>query len=180
MTQYESISIWVSVSAILVSVTIPLVQFMYRKIQRPVVSVIPFDVRPLILNYDYFGSYARFCFSIQCEKQACIVKSISFRVKRLGGEYLYAAKWSQLKPIFANWMFAGPQQASISSATLVHPIKIDAGKLEPLNVEFEACRRADHQHRIETLLTTIGHACEEHCSLEEVLADHAVSVAIDE
>ena len=148
--------------------------------QRPVVSVIPFDVQPLILNYDRYGSYARFCFSIQCEKQVCVVKSIGFRAKRLDGECSYEAKWNQLKPIYANWMFAGPQQASISSATLVHPIKVDEGKLEPLNVEFEACGGADHRHRMEMLLMTIGQTCEERYSLEDVLSGQAVSTAIDE
>lgn len=180
LTQYESVSIWVSVIAILVSVAIPFIQFIYHKMRRPAVSVIPFDVQPLTLNYDRFGSYVRFCFSIQCEKQACVVKTIGFKAQRLDGGCLYEAKWIQLKPIFANWMFAGPQQASISSATLVHPIKVDEGKLEPLNVEFEACGGEDHHHRLEMLATTIGHACKEWRNLEDVLSEQAVSTAIDE
>ena len=148
--------------------------------RRPIVSIIPFDVQPLILNFDRFGSYARFCFSIQCEKQACVVKSIIFRAERLGGGCSYEVKWNQLKPIFAHWMFAGPQQASITSATLVHPIKVCEGKLEPLNVEFEATGGVNHHHRMEMLLKAIGHACEKRCSLEEVLSEQAVSAAIDE
>jgi len=180
LTQYESLSIRVSVIAIIVSVAIPLVQFIYRKMQRPVVSVIPFDVQPLILNYDRFGSYVRFCFSIQCEKQACVVKSIGFKAERLDGGSSYEAKWIQLKPIFANWMFAGPQQASISSATLVHPIKVDEGKLEPLNVEFEAHGGKGRQHLLETLVMTIDCACKEQRSVEEVLSEQSVSAAIDE
>ena len=180
MTQYERASLYLSGIAVVISVAIPLVQFIYHKIQRPRLHIIPFDGQPLTLSFDTFGPYAWFRFSIQCENESCIVKTIKLSICRANGESLYSAKWVLLKPIHVNRMFADVQHATIDTSTLVHPIRIGAGKLEPLNVEFEASVSANHHNLIQKLQAAVGSACLASQNADEVLMDQSVSSAIDE
>lgn len=179
MTQYESTDTILSLVAIVLSILIPVIQHIYRRLQRPYLEIIPFDLQPLTLNYDKLGHYASFRFSIQCERESCIVKSISLQIKRLNGEVVYSEKWVLLKPIFANWVFTGMQQATVGSATLVHPVKIDAGKLEPMNAEFKATGGLSHANLMNALGDAITRANPESSTLDDVLSDRAVCVAME-
>ena len=178
MTQYEAASLTVSCVAVLLSVCIPLVQFAYIKMQRPCLQIIPFDVQPLTLNYDLYGFYARLAFSIQCERSSCVVKSVRLRIGRSEGKWFYASKWLQLKPINASWMSAGAQQALLGGATLVHPVKIEAGKLEPLNVEFEARGGYRHQLLVRKVCDAVSPVYPESQDTEDVLSNQSVRTAM--
>ena len=181
MSPYEIGSLVVAVVAIVISMAIPSVQYAYKKMQRPKLDIIPFDVQPLTLHFDLYGIYAGFRFSIQCENEGCVVKSIGFRVKRQndGKEWIYSSKWISLKPIHSDWMFACPQQATISSSTLVHPIKIEAGKLEPLNVEFAALAETSHRSLINGICEAVDGASIAETTVDGVLSDNEVQVALD-
>ena len=136
MTPYEIWSLATAIVAIVISVAVPVGQGLYGRFRKATVKALLFDGFPLTLCFNESGSYAELKLSILSEHAACIVKTLELTIRGSHTDRVFSHGWTFLKPIHANWMSAGFQQAILSSATYVHPIKIEKDKLEPLYVEF--------------------------------------------
>ncbi len=140
MTTYEFSSIIVAVAALALSILVPVFQFLFAKLQRPKLAIIPFDGYPITLHFDKSGSSLDIKISLSCLKKDCIVRTIRASVRSDQGATA-CFSWGVLKPINLNWANAGMQQIQLASAELVHPLLLKKDSLTPLNVHFE---REDH------------------------------------
>lgn len=136
MTTYELSSIIVAVAALALSILVPLFQFLFAKLQRPKLAIIPFDGYPTTLYFDKSGSSIDIKISLSCLKKDCVVRTIRTCAKSDQGTTA-CFNWGVLKPINLNWANAGTQQIQLASAELVHPLLLKKDSLTPLNVHFE-------------------------------------------
>ncbi len=83
MTPYELGSLLVAIVAVVLSILIPLVQFLYRILRNPKLDLIPFDGRSLVLCFNESSSYAEFMFSVLCENASSLVRTIEFSAKNM-------------------------------------------------------------------------------------------------
>lgn len=135
MTSYECGSLTVAVAALLISIFIPLSQFVYAKTRRTSLRIIPFDRCPLLLQFGDSGSALTFKFSLACKGKPCIVRSIRACVKS-GSLPQTTFLWESLMPIGLNWANAGAQLIQMNTATLAHPLLLNDTSLQPLNIVF--------------------------------------------
>ena len=136
MTPYEAISTLTSILAILLSISIPATQALYRRSRRVKLDVMPFDAKPLNVVFNESGSYVEFKFSISCKNQSCIIRSIDVSATHLGSRTSMDRKWTMFKPITVDWAAAGNQWIRINKAIYVHPLRLNQDSLEPLFLEF--------------------------------------------
>lgn len=136
MTTYEFWSIIVAAAALAFSILVPLFQFLFAKLQRPKLAIIPFDGYPITLYFDKSGSSLDMKISLSCLRKDCVVRTIRARIN--GDQGTTACfNWDVLRPINLNWANAGIQQIQLASAELVHPLLFKKDSLAPLNVHFE-------------------------------------------
>lgn len=140
MTTYEKLTLIVSIMAIVVSVAIPLIQYILRKIKQLKLTILPFDHTPLRLFFNESGSYIKFKFSLECKNQPATIHSIRARVIRDSDGGQLDLIWSTAESVYVNWF--GPNAANrINSVSIVHPLKVLADTLEPMIIEFSNCNQ---------------------------------------
>lgn len=142
MSFYEKATLLCSAIAILLSILIPLVQFIISKSKRLKLSTIPFENNSLYLFFNECGSYFKFSFCISCQNRPATISSIHAKIVRKsdGTEKLF--NWSTLESVYVNW-FGINSANRINSVSYARPCKINADTLEPFIVEF-ANTDADH------------------------------------
>lgn len=135
MSTYEKYSLYISIIAIIISIVVPLVQWIYKKTKKLKLSVIPFENNPLSLLFNESGSYFKLMFCIQCENQDTTITSIDVKLSRQSDIWEKTYKWSTFDSIYINW-FGNNSANRINSATYARPYKIKADTLEPFIIEF--------------------------------------------
>lgn len=153
MSFYEKATLLCSAIAILLSILIPLIQFIISRSKRLKLSIIPFENNSLYLLYNESGSYFKFSFCVSCQNRPTTISSIQAKILRKsdGKEKLF--NWSTLESIYINW-FGINSANRINSVSYARPCKINADTLEPFIVEFtntdtehlqELCSARDQQ-----------------------------------
>lgn len=135
MTLYEKYTLVISIAAILVSVLLPLIQYISKKMKRLQLTPLLFDQLPLTLLYNESGSYIKLRFSLECKNKDCTIKSMKVNIRRKSDNQILQLRWSTMESVYINW-FGANVGNRINSVSLVRPTKISADTLEPLIVEF--------------------------------------------
>ena len=135
MTTYEVWSLVIAILAIIISIAIPLVQFLYHKNKQLKLNIIPFEQTPLTLLFGNTGSYIKLRFCLECKNQDTTIKKIHAIVTRHSDSKRCEFDWFSFDSIFINW-FGNSMTNRLNSMSLARPFKIKADSLEPLIIEF--------------------------------------------
>lgn len=134
MTEYEILSVRLSIIAILLSILIPFVQFAYNKwFKRLKLDILPFD--KLILLFNESGSYLKIKFAINCLNQSITVKNIKATVSKKSNNETNIFNWSFFESVQMNFV-TGATPNTIFSTQYATPVRYPADTLNPLIVEF--------------------------------------------
>lgn len=137
MTSYEISTLTISIVAICASIGIPLVGFLYKKIQKPRLDIYEFEYQPLVLMFSTLGNRIKLNFSILCQKASCVIRSMEVDISSEINAKQVKMRWVIMEPIRLDWANGMGSVVNLNSMTLAHPFLIDAGTLMPLSVQFE-------------------------------------------
>lgn len=137
MTSYEILTITISVVAIITSIGIPLIGYLYKKLQKPRLDIFEFEYQPLVLMYSTLGNRIKFNFSILCQKAPCVIRSVEIGISSESKANQIKMRWVIMEPIRLDWANSMNSVINLNSMTLAHPFHIDADTLMPLSIQFE-------------------------------------------
>lgn len=139
MTLYEKLTLICSGIAILLSILIPLFQFIIKLIIKQArslkLSIIPFETNSLSLFFNESGSYFKFSFCIECLNKPSTISSIKARIIKKEDKTEKSFTWSSFEPVIVNW-FGYDSSNRINSVSYARPYRINPGSLEPFIIEF--------------------------------------------
>lgn len=130
MTKYEKISISLAIVALVISVLVPLVQWIYREKRKAVLKYYPTGHAFAYCNLS--GSYIRIDGVFEALKRAISLKKVSISIVRKKDEKKLNLEW---------FKFCSPASQSImglqaSAEELAHPFRIDADHVACAFTEF--------------------------------------------
>lgn len=130
MTRYEKISIILAIFALVISVIVPLVQWIYREKRKAVLKYYPTGHAFAYCNLS--GSYIRIDGVFEALKRAISLKKVSISIVRKKDEKKLNLEW---------FKFYSPVSQSImgfqaSAEELAHPFRIDADHVACAFIEF--------------------------------------------
>lgn len=137
MTNYETLTLIISVVAIIASIGIPLVGYWYKRLQRPSLDIYEFEYQPLVLIYSTLGNRIKFNFSILCKKAPCVIRSIEADVFSEANDRHMKMRWAIMEPVRVDWANGMGSVINLNSMTLAHPFLIDTDTLLPFSIQFE-------------------------------------------
>lgn len=135
ITAYELCSLILAALAILISIAIPFIQFLSKKIKRLKISIIPFEQTALTMLFNESGSYIKLSICIECKNKDTTIKKIHAKISRNSDNQTCDFEWSTLESIYINW-FGINTSNRINSVSFARPFKIKANSLEPFIIEF--------------------------------------------
>ena len=130
MTKYEKISVALAIAALVISVLVPLVQWIYREKRKAVLKYYPTGHAFAYCNLS--GSYIRIDGVFEALKRAISLKKVSISIARKKNEKKLNLEW---------FKFCSPASQSImglqaSAEELAHPFRIDADHVACAFIEF--------------------------------------------
>ncbi len=130
MTKYEKISIALAIAALVISVLVPLIQWIYREKRKAVLKYYPTGHAFAYCNLS--GSYIRIDGVFEALKRAISLKKVSISIVRKKDEKKLNLEWLK---------FYSPASQSImglqaSAEELAHPFRIDADHVACAFIEF--------------------------------------------
>lgn len=134
MNTYEKWSLVVSILAIIISITVPLIQYMCKRIKRLHLDLIPFANNGITIFFNESGSYFRASFCIRCQNQDTTISNINATITR-SDTCSKVFEWSYFDSIYVNWLGTNTNNR-INSVSCARPYKIKADTLEPFIIEF--------------------------------------------
>lgn len=130
MTKYEKISVVLSITAIIISLLVPLVQWIYREKRKPILKYYPTGHALAYCNLS--GSYIRIDGVFEALRRAVSLKKVSLNITRIKDEQKLNLEWCKLcSP--ASQSFMGLQA---SAEELAHPFRIDADHVACAFIQF--------------------------------------------
>lgn len=130
MTKYERISVILSIIAIIISVLVPFVQWLYKEKRKAVLKYYPTGRAFLYTNRS--GSYLRLDGVFEALKKPISLKKISISITRDKDDKKLKLEWLKFySPTTQNLM--GMQA---SAEELAHPFRIDADHVTCAFIEF--------------------------------------------
>ena len=135
MSFYEKWSLIIAGAALILSICIPIFQYLYHKYKKTKLSIVPFESTPLILMFNESGCYFKLKFCIQCEHQDATISTIHATITRKSDNFEREYEWSTLESIYLNWL-GNNTSNNINSVSYARPYKLKADTLEPFIVEF--------------------------------------------
>ena len=130
MTKYERISVILSIIAIIISVSVPFVQWLYKEKRKAVLKYYPTGRAFLYTNRS--GSYLRLDGVFEALKKPISLKKISISITRDKDDKKLKLEWLKFySPTTQNLM--GMQA---SAEELAHPFRIDADHVTCAFIEF--------------------------------------------
>jgi len=130
MTKYEKISIVLAIAALVISVLVPLVQWIYREKRKAVLKYYPTGHAFAYCNLS--GSYIRIDGVFEALKRAISLKKVSISIVRKKDEKKLNLEWFKFYSP-ASQSFMGLQA---SAEELAHPFRIDADHVACAFIEF--------------------------------------------
>lgn len=164
MSEYEFADVAIASLALTISVLVPFVQFLRRKLSKPKLRILPFDYQEMTLQFNPHLSWFGLRFSIQCERAECVVSSIEAEVTRKEDGCKILRRWTILEPIWTNWANLNGDAASLNSFSHARPIRLKKDSLEPLIVSFTDDPTSKSVIFSKELDSLIGRAREQRCS----------------
>jgi len=131
MSQYETFSIVVSVAALLMSILIPIFQWVWKKwIMRPIVKYYPVGEAQLFFNQS--GSYIQINGILESERKAVTIKKMKATITRKSDDRKLNLVWSMfISPVnqrtYGNY---------IQTTETAHPIRVEADSIFCAFTEF--------------------------------------------
>lgn len=135
MSLYQKASLICSAIAILLSILIPLAQYLFKLAKRRKLSIIPFSSDSLTLLFNESGSYFKLSFCIECQNKNSTISSICAKIIRKSDKLEKTYTWSCFESVYINW-FGQNSDNRINSVSYARPCKLSADTLEPFIVEF--------------------------------------------
>lgn len=145
MTVYETMTLVISIVAIVTSIAIPLAGYLYKRFQRPKLGIYEFEHQPLTIICTPANSQIRLNFSVSCQNTRCVIRSIEMRVASGGFTESAKMRWTALEPIHMNWANGMGNTVNLNTMTLAHPLLLEAESLTPLSVYFGPCDKTTPQ-----------------------------------
>lgn len=130
MTKYEKISIVLAIAALVISVIVPLVQWIYTEKRKAVLKYYPTGHAFAYCNLS--GSYIRIDGVFEALKRAISLKKVSISIVRKKDEKKLNLEWFKFYSP-ASQSFMGLQA---SAEELAHPFRIDADHVACAFIEF--------------------------------------------
>lgn len=133
MTQYEKLSITISILAILISTFVPIGKFLWKKyVTKLSLNILVFD--KLLLLFNESGAYFKMKFAIECNNHPTTIKNVKAKITRVENNETNIYEWSFLEST-SMWLGIEPSSRTITSQ-YAGPIKLEANSLTPLYIEF--------------------------------------------
>lgn len=138
MTVYETMTLVISIAAIVTSIGIPLTGYLHKRIQRPKLGIYEFEHQPLTIICTPASSRIKLSFSVSCQNARCVIRSIEVRIVSESFAESVEMRWATLEPIHMNWANGMGNTVNLNTMTLAHPLLLEAESLTPLSVHFES------------------------------------------
>lgn len=139
MTVYETMTLVISIIAVVTSIGIPLTGYLYRKFQKPRLKIYEFEHQPLTIICTRASSQIKLSFSVSCQNARCVIRSIEACIASESSGESTELYWTTLEPIHMNWANGMGSTINLNTMTLAHPLLLEAESLTPLSVHFEPC-----------------------------------------
>lgn len=130
MTKYEKISVALAIAALVISILVPLVQWIYREKRKAILKYYPTGHAFAYCNLS--GSYIRIDGVFEALKRAISLKKVSISIARKKDEKKLNLEWFKFYSP-ASQSFMGLQA---SAEELAHPFRIDADHVACAFIEF--------------------------------------------
>ena len=137
MTAYETMTLAISITAIVASIGIPLTGYLYKKLRKPRLGIYEFEHQPLVIICTPTSSQIKLSFSILCQNAQCVIRSMKARIASEHFGESPEMRWTALESIHLNWANGMGNTINLNTMTPAHPLLLEADSLTPLSACFE-------------------------------------------